>query len=303
MLAVKLDHVHSGWRCARLANEKVEMVATIDVGPRIIRFAFLGQANELFENPADRGQRGGREWRPYGGHRLWHAPEAMPRTYAPDNDPVDASISRGAVILWQAVEPSTGIEKTMELRLHEERAEAEILHRLTNRGAWPIDLAVWPLTVLAPGGTAVLPLGRYIPFPEQLTPARPLVLWSYTNPNDARFSWDARFVRLRQDRAARAPVKIGLLVDEGWIAYHRTDHLFLKRFERPDRSKRYPDFGANVEVFTNSEMIELETLSPMVTLAPGSAIEHVERWALFDRVPRLADEDDVEREVVSRARG
>ena len=29
------------------------------------------------------------EWKPWGGHRLWAAPEAMPRTYSPDNSPID----------------------------------------------------------------------------------------------------------------------------------------------------------------------------------------------------------------------
>lgn len=301
MVEVKFDHPYAGWdRCVRLANKTIELIATADVGPRIIRFGFLGQENELFENAPDLGRSGGDQWRPYGGHRLWHAPEAVPRTYAPDNEPVNVFENEGAIVLEQKTEASTGIQKTIELRMFEDKAEVSILHRLTNRGQWKVDLAAWPLTVLAPGGMAILPLGKYIPFPEQLTPARPLVLWSYTNPNDPRFTFDARFIRLRQDREAQIPQKIGLMIEEGWAAYHRGEHLFVKHFDHPDHSKRYADFGVNVEVFTNQDMLELETLSPLVELEPGGMIEHQERWALFDRVGRLGNEKDVEREVVAR---
>ena len=31
----------------------------------------------------EKGKTGGSEWHIYGGHRLWHAPEVMPRTYYP----------------------------------------------------------------------------------------------------------------------------------------------------------------------------------------------------------------------------
>lgn len=301
MVEVKFDHPYAGWqRCVRLSNKVIELIATADVGPRIIRFGFLGQENELHEHAPDRGKTGGDAWRPYGGHRLWHAPEAVPRTYAPDNAPIRAFEHEGAIVLEQPIEASTGIQKTIELRMFEDKAEVSILHRITNRGLWKIDLSAWPLTVLAPGGTAILPLGKYVPFPEQLTPARPLVLWSYTHPNDPRFTFDARFIRLRQDRRAKIPQKIGALIEEGWAAYHRGEHLFVKYFDRPDHSKRYPDYGVNVEVFTDAEMLELETLSPLTELEPGGMIEHQERWALFDRVAAPNQEKDLEREIVAR---
>ncbi len=31
-------------------------------------------------------------------------------------------------------------------------------------------------------------------------------------------------------------------------------------------------------------MLEVETLSPLVSIAPGAAAEHTERWSLFDGV-------------------
>jgi hypothetical protein len=295
---IELEHPYAGWRrCVRMANEKIELIATREVGPRIISFGFRGQGNELHENVPDLGKTGGKEWRPYGGHRLWHGPEAVPRTYAPDNEPVQVTVREDTVILSQNKEASTGIEKTMEVTLDPLKPSASIVHRVTNRGLWPVTLSLWPLTVLAPGGTVIVPLGKYVPFPDQLVPARPLVLWSYTDLSDRRFQLGARYLRLRQDREAKLPQKFGACVDDGWAAYHRGEHLFVKTFARPDRTKTYPDFGSNVEVFTNAEMIELETLSPLVELQPNGSAEHLETWTLIDRVSKALGDDELEAHV------
>ena len=73
---------YGGWdNCLRLSNDKIEIVITLDVGPRLIRLGFPGGPNHFKEFPETLGQTGGTEWNSYGGHRLWHAPEQMPRTY------------------------------------------------------------------------------------------------------------------------------------------------------------------------------------------------------------------------------
>src|SRR5664279_5701904 len=79
-----------GWpNCIRLSNGEIELIATTDVGPRIIRLGFVGGQNLFHNYPSTLGRIGDREWNNYGGHRLWHAPEVFPRTYAPDNVPVE----------------------------------------------------------------------------------------------------------------------------------------------------------------------------------------------------------------------
>ena len=67
---------------------------------------------------------------------------------------------------------------------------------------------------------------------------------------------------------------------DGWIAYARGGDLFVKRF-RYLPGATYPDFGCTVEVFTRSDMLEVETLGPLVQLASGASVEHVEEWRLF----------------------
>jgi len=53
-----------------MSNDKIELVALSDVGPRIIRYGFIGEPNQFVEFPEQSGLTGGNEWRIYGGHRI-----------------------------------------------------------------------------------------------------------------------------------------------------------------------------------------------------------------------------------------
>jgi hypothetical protein len=282
---------YGGWPCCpRLSDGAIELVATADVGPRVIRFGFAGGRNLLKEFPEQLGLSGGGDWRPYGGHRLWHAPEADPRTYAPDNDPVEVGWDGRALRLTPPVEAATGIAKQIEIELHPGRAHATLRHRLVNRSAWPVELAVWALTAMAPGGCALLPQEPIEPrTPERLLPTRRLALWSYTDMADPRFTWGRRLIRIRQQPGASTEQKLGLCNRPGWAAYSLGDELLVKRYPYL-AGARYPDLGCNTEIFTDAETLEIESLGPLCLVAPGEAIEHVEDWFLF-RIAGADDED------------
>ncbi|MGL4554687.1 MAG: hypothetical protein ACRC33_26270, partial [Gemmataceae bacterium] len=65
----------------------------------------------------------------------------------------------------------------------------------------------------------------------------------------------------------------------------------------------YPDRGCNVETFTDADMLEMETLSPLVTLAPGEAVTHAEAWSLHRLEEAVRTEQDAARLVTPLARG
>src|SRR5438093_1146043 len=112
-----------GWEQAvRLANDRVEVVVLVSVGPRIIHFGRVGGSNLLYVASDTQGKTGGDTWNIYGGHRLWHAPEAMPRTYAPDNSTVAVEVKGNTVVLRQATEEVSGIRKEMEVTLEDGRS-------------------------------------------------------------------------------------------------------------------------------------------------------------------------------------
>ncbi len=288
---------YGGWpNCYQLSNGVVDLVLTTDVGPRIIRFGFGGEKNEFVELP-EVGQTGGSEWHSYGGHRLWHAPEHMPRTYYPDNNPVQIEEHEGFVRLVQSIEPTTGIQKEMDLYLDDSAAKVQVVHRLVNKNLWPVELAPWALSVMAPGGVSIVPLPPRGPHPLNMLPANTVALWAYTNMADPRWTWGHEFIMLRQDVAMVEPQKVGFYTPSGWAAYARGDHLFVKTFD-PRQGAVHPDFNSNVELFTNEAILEVETLGAMVKLLPETAVTHTETWNLFANTPQPVTEDDVRQHII-----
>jgi hypothetical protein len=272
---------YGGWQeCLRVANTEVELVVTAEVGPRVIRFGFIGGANEFVEYPEQMGLTGGDEYRAYGGHRLWIAPEVVERTKHPDNLPVQWAQEGEGLRVTAPVEAGTGIQKSMRIWLNPKRNHVHVIHRITNHNIWEVTLAPWALTVMAPGGRVIVPQEPYRPHPDFLLPVRPLVLWGYTDMSDPRWRWGKRYVQLRQDSTAQYPQKFGALNTLGWAAYVNGDRVFLKRFPY-DPQAHYPDFGCNCEFFTNNRMLEVESLGGLVTLRPGESVTHEEHWYLW----------------------
>jgi len=279
-MGITENYKYGGWeKCIRLDNGKIEMVVLTEVGPRIIRFGFINDINVLGENKEQQGKTGGDEWKIYGGHRLWHAPEDKERTYVPDNSPVRYEWDGKTLKVKQDVEDKTGIQKEMEISLGNGNS-ARIVHRLVNKNLWDVEAAPWAITVMARGGRAIMPQELYKSGDESLRPVRPLVLWSYTKMADKRFAWGNKYIQLKQVPEAKEKQKIGALDTPGWLAYSLGKCLFIKRFKY-DPDAKYPDFGANMEVYTDSEVLEMETLGGLAVVPPGGSAEHVEEWHIF----------------------
>ncbi len=275
----------------RLQNGEVELILPTGYGPRVMRYARVGGRNVLGEiSPELQGNDTpfGERWHIYGGHRLWYAPEASPRSYYPDNHAVGVQIDGARVRLTQAVESHSQLEKSIEVVLADRGSGVRIEHRLTNRGSFELEMAPWALTVMARGGTAIFPQSPFMPHPQALAPARPLVLWSFTRMNDPRWTWGDRLFFLRQDETRPDAQKVGFYNDRGFMAYALGDLVFIKKHE--PLPGLHADFGCNAETFTNDAFIEIETLAPLTRLAPGATAVHHEQWFLFEGV-RLGDSE------------
>ncbi len=267
-----------GWpNCVRLFNREIELVITTDVGPRIIRCGYINKQNLLYVSDTEKGKTGGSEWHIYGGHRLWHTPEVMPRTYYPDNNPVRYKWDGHTLKLIQPVETTTGIIKEMDVTLDQERNQVKIIHRLINKNLWAIETSPWAITAHAAGSRAILPQEPYVDPAENLLPARPLVLWNYTLMNDKRWTWGNKYIQLHHDAEMKSEQKIGILNKQGWTASLLDDMMMVKHFEFiPDAV--YPDYGSNNEVYVNEHLLEIESLGPLTRIMPGESAGHTEDW-------------------------
>ncbi|MBI2441130.1 MAG: hypothetical protein HYV35_07155 [Lentisphaerae bacterium] len=288
---------YRGWKNnIRLANGQVELIVTQEVGPRIIRFGFIGQENILGEFSEQLGGCGEKEWLIRGGHRLWLAPEEKPKTYELDNLPVAIrKITAGGIRVVQPPGKLAQVEKTLEIALAERRNQVTIRHHLTNRGRKPITLAPWALTVMARCGTAIIPLPEKIPHTARLTSNQNWTLWGYTDFSDPRWTFLSRYLLFRHD-PKRGPNKLGIAHREGWVAYWLKGTLFVKWFAFKE-GVTYPDQGVNFETFANERILELESLGPLVALRHGQTTTHTETWALHRAVPECRNETAIEKYV------
>jgi hypothetical protein len=291
--------IYAGWANSyRVSNSRIELVCIADIGPRIIFFGFNGQENQFYEKPSEMGKSGGDEWRLYGGHRLWHAPEIPARTYFPDNNPVAVETLNDGVLLIAPVESSTGIQKSIEIHLSPDKPMVMIHHTLKNAGPWTVPIAPWALTVLRPGGVAILPHPERCLWPESLLPSHTVSLWGYTRMSDPRWVWGDKYILLRQSSEESHPQKIGMFNTTGWAAYARGGSVFIKKFDVGAHTQ-YPDQNSNLESWTNQDLLELETLGPLELLEPGNNLLHRETWYLAENIPLPKNDADVDQNILS----
>jgi hypothetical protein len=167
----------------------------------------------------------------------------------------------------------------MEITLDPDSNHVKVLHRLINDNLWTIETSVWAITAHASGGRAILPQEPYVDPEKNLLPARPVVLWNYTQMNDPRWIWGNKYIQLKHIKALTSEQKIGVLNKQGWAAYHLNGTLLIKRFKF-DPMARYEDYCCNNEVYVNENLLEIETLGPVTRLAPGGTVEHTEHWLI-----------------------
>ncbi len=280
---------YAGYECARLANDQIELLVTRSAGPRILSLRFLGGENLLAEQPEAVAQRpDGSLYHFVGGHRLWHAPEHMPRTYVLDSAPVEIEPIADGLLVRQPVEVETGMEKTIQIGLRVDVPQITVTHTLTNRGLWPVACAAWAITQFKTGGLAILPQADE---DTGLLPNRNLAIWPYTDMSNPNLRFGRRHILLQANMPS--PFKIGFANPRGWLAYWNMGVLFVKQADYLPEA-RYYDFGSSSECYCNDQFIELETLSPISLIQPGDSLTHVEHWTLSSLAHGPRDEAEVE---------
>ncbi len=276
-------------RCISISNGKIELLATLDFGPRIIRFSKIGGENVMLEDD-DRSLNWSKDapafaekfgedagvFYTYGGHRLWVSPEALPRTYYPDNEPVSYRVEEDVLTLTPAPQKWTQQQLEVKIIMSETENKVDVYHKVTNIGPWPQKCAPWALTVLAPGGVEVIPM------PDRSTGLlhnRKIALWDYAKMNDPRIIWGDKYIFLTQKPEITDSFKFGIDSQHGWAAYFNHDSAFVKKFDVLS-DVEYPDDGMNFESYTCDAFIEMESIGEYKVVNPEESIIHHESWEI-----------------------
>ncbi|MBQ6171426.1 MAG: hypothetical protein IJK34_02180 [Clostridia bacterium] len=284
--------------CLEISNGCVDLLVTLDIGPRIIRYGFCGGDNMLYED-LDRVNTYEKEdikemfganakWYLYGGHRLWISPEYT-ETYFPDNNPVSYDTDENSAIFTCDVQEVTGLLFSTVVTLDDEGTGVNITHMIENCSGEPQTYAIWALTVLDKGGVELIPFNTN---DTDLLPNRTLRAWPYTDFSDHRLYMGNKFVSLCSDSTDKK-FKLGFDLRYGVTAYINKNQMFVKSFNHYDEGE-YPDNGCSFETFTNNCFLECETLGEIGRKPDGSIVAHNEYWSLYKDVSIKDPRDEKE---------
>ncbi|MFB3895319.1 MAG: hypothetical protein ACE14V_03350 [bacterium] len=275
------EKVMQGFNLKVISMNQFRIGIAVDIGPRILYLAHHTKpALNVFNIMPEAGsQTADGFWHIYGGHRLWSSPEATPRSYSLDNQSVKLEFSKDKITIIGNPEPSNAIQKKIYIQPAKGKLGIEVVHTITNIGRWPVQLACWALSVMRQNGTAIIPIIPHRVDEAGLLPDRHLSLWPYTSLADKRLTFLDKYILVQQNPKITNPIKLSTKSHPDWVAYWVQGLLFVKRF-KPEPGA-YPDFGSNVEVYTNDAMLEVETLGPLKTIRPGESIQHIEWWNII----------------------
>jgi len=291
MKVEKIESYRKLGKALRLSDGRIEAIVPLDIGLRVMHLSLIGRPS-LFETdvPMEKELPNGETMRLFGGHRLWHSPEAFPRSYSADNDPLESyEIIDGGVRLVQKQEGWTQMKKSMELFF--EDGHIRVLSSITNNNAWPVEFAVWALTIGSRAGREVVPVVQRNTGLQTNTGYRS---WPYSRMDDHRVRWGRRYITVDNDPGDESAFKFGYENEAGWAAYFNHGQCFVKRFSYV-RGAKYPDCGCSFQTYTTYWGLELESLSPLKLVRPGDALTHEELWYVCEapEAPPPGDEDGI----------
>lgn len=276
-----IDYV--GWKdCILITNGVFEAVITTQVGPRILRYAEVGGANVLFINEFTAGTATeALVWRSYGGRRFdYHlnGEKILPR----ENDPVEYEIGEDRVTFTLGADEKTGISKSIMIRMCR-RGGLEIKQTMTNTTEAPVELSVLATTQLKPGGLGVVPWSRS-------NRVKSLVFGEEVDTRRTKPGKD--FLFIEQDEVSKGDFEFGMLPPEQWCAYYNHGGMFLITSPPLEGKHKYLE-DVNVGFRGLQGMVELETRSPLYSLAVGEEMEHIEVWNIYSKHYRPSTEEQV----------
>ena len=301
--AVEVTQVqYHGWPALRMGNGLVVLVAVPDIGGRIMEYKLNGHPF-LWTNPEEYGHtcpppatEGERVWHNFGGYKIWPAPQSE---WKGPPDPVGSQLDGGKwtgeivqptgqvgeIKLVSPADPSvTGLQITRVVRLFAGSTRVEVRETFSNVSDHPVRWSAWDVTqvpgALKDGSTGDQESRIYFPLnPESKFPAGFAKL--IDDP-----AGDSQWEIVKEHGLMRVSYrhqtgKIGADSLAGWIAHVVEIHnlAYIKRFE-VEKLAEYPDQGSTVEVYTSggAPYMEVEVLSPLLSLRPGEERTVVRQW-------------------------
>jgi hypothetical protein len=269
----------------RLQNEHVEAIVVPAIG-RVMSFRFRDGENVFWEDAALAGGHGdpsGKEWINFGGDKTWPAPEAEWKNFTGrqnwmppagfDGRPATARIEGNSIVLTSAVDPSYGLRAVRRISLQPGEPVMTIATTYERLAGPPAKIGVWVITQFKNPVAAYVPVPPRSQFPRGYFAFRDTPWPQLTTAGDV----------IKVTRDPRANHKLGSDADRMlWVGEQAMCLVSTPR----TAGAEYPDRGASVEIYTNSDpkaYVELETLGPLASLKSGDTLTQTNTYTLLRR--------------------
>lgn len=298
---MKVNHEQINYKkfgkCLKIFTEKIEVIVTLDIGPRVISYRRTNGENIFWEDEhdllflnnedMDNMFYKGATWHGYGGHRLWRAPESF-STYYPDNFPVTYYIENNVYVFKQKIQPYNEIQEAIKLSfIDNETVVFEGI--IKNKSKQVKELSCWSISMCKGPGIEIVELPNE---PTSFIPQRHYSLWGFgALNNDSRAFYGDNYYSLRVDHSKEDAYKAGMKVTNGKVVYIVGNDIFIKSLP-PFLKEIYPDNNVNYETYTKKWYLEMESLSPLKRLQPEASLSHKEIWNLYEFIDDIPFDKD-----------
>lgn len=285
-------------KCLKIFTDKIELIVTLDIGPRVISYKRTNGGNIFWEDEHDLLQLNNQDmdkmfykgaiWHGYGGHRLWSAPESF-STYYPDNFPVEYNIENNIFVFKQNIQSYNEVQETIKLSFIDN--ETVLFEGIIKNKSKKIkELSCWSISMCKGPGVEIVELPNE---PTSFIPQRHYSLWGFgALNNDSRAFYGNHYYSLSVDFSKQDAYKVGMKVTNGKAVYIASNDIFVKSLPI-FLNETYPDNNVNYETYTKKWYLEMESLSPLKILKPEASLSHKEIWNLYkfdDEIPFDKDE-------------
>lgn len=280
-----------GWTNAiRLQNGQAEAILVPDLG-RLVHFAATNGPSSFRLEASLKGKLppAGERFFNIGGDWFW--PVAQARWGALSGDGQDwpppalladrpwscsawsDSDGTPCALLTRNYGPPLNIQATRLFRLESGGSVLVVLQRIERTGPSDVPVVLWNISQIAAAEQIALPVERKSLFRTGL------MVLKGKMPSRRQLARCGSAVVYRVSPGAET--KLGSDSLRGWIAAARGKQLVVESVVNTAAGE-YPDGGCVVEVYSNHGLgySEIETLSPEVTLAPGTVLENTLRIEL-----------------------
>ncbi len=300
-LSVKEINSENFGHCALLVYENIEIIVTLDYGPRIVSVKKCGGENLIYNEKDIRLQRNR-------GHKMRITIDKSTNSVYCDDLPVRYSPMSDGVSFIQSLSSPIQLELSMDIVFNTDIGDFMVVHCAYNKSREDVKLSIYTETPFNNGGFVFIPQSNIREFDR---PSRVFSLWENCRWDDKRLFIGDQYVTVHSDVSeieengefrliggdiSHSRLKIGVNDTAGFCGYIKDGHSLIKRYVH-NRNALYPFTGCSAFATANESYLSIQNTSPFYMIGPGESARHIESWIFSEYKNHIRPDNEAEMDI------